>query len=527
MEVREQRYEPNRPAEISAKIFEELASRCQCMVELCPDAILVQKEGILVLVNPAFVQLVGANHENEVLGRSAFDFVHPDSREIVARCLERLVRSGEMNPPVAEKLVRMDGQVVEVEARAARIPWEGKSAIQVVLRDVSERKRLDEQLRESEAHFHELANSMPQIVWTADAGGCFEYHNMRYYEQTGLTEEEAADPAKLYKILHPEDVDAVLSRWRRCISTGEHFEMEYRYRFLKTGEFRWHLGRALPVRDQNGKIVRWFGTCTDIHEQKKTELALAKARKELSDQKSELEKQVAARTASLESSVRSMEDFCYSIAHNLRAPLRAMQGFATAMLEDHAPALGSAGQDYAIRIDRAAGHMDALIHDLLAYGRLNHQELVIAPVRLRPIVEKAVSHFEQDIRKQKAIIRLGNLEFVAQGHDSILEQIFANFISNALKFIRHDATPDIEIRAEEKEGMIRVWVNDNGIGIAEEHRKYIFRPFERLHPADQYPGTGIGLALAAKGAERLGGKVGLESEWGKGSRFWIDLPKAG
>lgn len=240
----------------------------------------------------------------------------------------------------------------------------------------------------------------------------------------------------------------------------------------------------------------------------------------------ELEARVAERTAQLRASNAELESFSYSVSHDLRAPLRAMQGFANALLEDYADRLDAAGQDYARRIATAAGRMDTLIQELLAYSRLGRTRITLGPVSLAAVVETAVAQCEAELDRTQA-----HLEVVAPlpeviGHRSTLVQVVLNLLTNALKFVAPGVMPRVRVWAEPRGERVRLWVEDNGIGIAPEHQGQIFRVFERLHGIESYPGTGIGLAIVRRGVERMGGRTGVLSALGAGSRFWVELPRA-
>ena len=240
----------------------------------------------------------------------------------------------------------------------------------------------------------------------------------------------------------------------------------------------------------------------------------------------DLERRVQERTALLEEATREANSFAYTVAHDLRAPLRAITGFCQALQEDYSGTLDANGGEYLRRIVSGARRMDDLIRDLLDYARLNRTEIKRGYVDLDQIVDGVLIQMAGEIEERKAVVRReGSLGRVI-GQDAMLTQAFTNLISNALKFVAPGVAPSVRLRAETQQNRIRVYIEDNGIGIAAEHHDRIFGIFERLNRAEEYPGTGIGLAIVRRAAERLGGAVGVESELGKGSRFWIELPSA-
>jgi signal transduction histidine kinase len=240
-----------------------------------------------------------------------------------------------------------------------------------------------------------------------------------------------------------------------------------------------------------------------------------------------LESKVRDRTAQLEERNQELEAFARSISHDLRAPLRAMHGFSQALLEDCGPQLDETGRSYATRIASAAARMDAMIRDLLEYSRVSRAELSLAPLDTGEVVQAAVSQLEADIASRGAHVSVTQPMPAVVAHRRVLEQVIANLVSNGLKFVAAGTSPAIAIRAEPMGRFVRLWVEDNGIGVDPAHQARIFNVFEKLHPATQFAGTGIGLAIVRKGVERMGGAVGVESDAGHGSRFWVDLQLAG
>lgn len=248
------------------------------------------------------------------------------------------------------------------------------------------------------------------------------------------------------------------------------------------------------------------------------------ARKQAEAQVSQLDHALEQQVAALTTANRELEAFNYSIAHDLRTPLRSMSGFARALLEDESANLTSLGLEYARRIAQSAKYMDTLLLDLLAYSRLTRTEMSLTAVNLDEPIAELLSLMDKEIRDREATVELVSPLGQVKAHLPTLKQIVSNLISNGLKFTPADRKPHLRLHTSPEGEYVRLWVEDNGIGIASEHHQKVFGLFQRLHDTQIYPGTGIGLALVRKGAERMGGRAGVESELGSGSRFWVDLP---
>ncbi|HKS04707.1 MAG TPA: ATP-binding protein [Gemmatimonadaceae bacterium] len=241
---------------------------------------------------------------------------------------------------------------------------------------------------------------------------------------------------------------------------------------------------------------------------------------------SALEVKVEERTQELQERNEELEAFAHSVSHDLRAPLRAMHGFSQALVEDCADQLGPDGLEYVKRIAAASQRMDVLTQDLLAYSRVSRTEMALTVVELATVVANAMGQLEADMSARGARVAVDDGLPRAIAHKPVLEQVVANLLSNGLKFVPSGRNPEIRISAERVNGRVRLWVQDNGIGIDPSHHQRIFSVFERLHANEQYAGTGIGLAIVRKGVERMGGHVGVESALGAGSRFWVELKAA-
>ncbi len=251
-----------------------------------------------------------------------------------------------------------------------------------------------------------------------------------------------------------------------------------------------------------------------------THLRLARVRAEMNR---ELEEQVEERTASLRQAVEQMEEFSYSVSHDLRAPVRAMQSYAEAILEDHAGNLDEEGRYFLNRIAQGASRMDQLIRDVLTYSRVSRREMQLQPVALDRLVRDVIEQYPEFAANRAKITIRGQLPSVI-AHEPSLSQVISNLLSNAVKFVKRGDFPEVLVRSEFTDGQVRVWIEDNGVGIRPEYQPRLFGMFERVHPDGGYEGTGIGLAIVRKAVERMGGKAGVESDGVHGSRFWIQLP---
>jgi len=263
----------------------------------------------------------------------------------------------------------------------------------------------------------------------------------------------------------------------------------------------------------------------EVGQREKAEQALRQAQKRLRRHADELEEKVQERTEHLQETVRSLEGVCYHIAHDLRAPLRAMHGFTDILERDYGQALDAKAKHYLENIGSASTRMDLLIHGLLEYGRLGHEEYRMADVEAGRILERVIEQLEGEIKRTKAVVECEGPFPTVEANAGLLEKVLWNLLDNAVKFVGPGVAPRVRISCEESaDGQTcRIVVQDNGIGIPQEQLSRTFWIFERIHPRENFPGIGIGLAIALKAVERMQGRMGVESEVGRGSRFWFEL----
>ncbi len=508
---------------------------------------------IVRFANLAFCQLLGKSTE-DMVGRP-FAELMPDKDECLKR-MDLVFRTGRPESHTEQEQARprtffwsyaiwpvmVDGsavgvmlQVTETESLhehtvAMNEELMISSVHQHELTEMSE--RLNEQLRNEivarQKTTQELAEKARLLDLSTDAIVVLDVeHRIQFWNQGaeelyGWSREEAVGK-RSHDLLHTtfskpfEEIAEELYRTNRW--SGELIHTK------RDGQRISVLVRKVLDRDDHGNPVAILESMTDITERTKAEAALREAQARLADRAGQLEGLVAERTAELKTTNQQLEAFVYSIAHDLRAPLRSMQGFSVLLAGDDDTILSETGRGFAERIDKAAQFMDALLSDLLAFSRISQQHVVLAAVRLDTVLKSVASRLGKDMHEESARLEHAGPWPMVLAHEPTLEQVLFNLMSNALKFTVPDRPPLVRVWTEDQGEFVRVWVGDNGPGIAAEHQEQIFRPFTRLD-GEKHPGTGIGLAIVQKGVERLGGRAGVESTLGEGSRFWFELRKA-
>jgi PAS domain S-box-containing protein len=385
--------------------------------------------------------------------------------------------------------------------------------IVLVFRDISQQRKGQEAMERLVA----IVESSEDAVFSNTLDGRIRTWNLGAQRMFGHTPEEIL--GKSLALLLPADRSQEEEQNLQRLKEGGRVAAFETRRLTRDGRAIDVSVTVSALRSEAGQIIGLSQIVRDITERKR-------AQSELQRLNAELERRVAERTRSLQEATEQLNAFCYSVAHDLQAPLRAQLAFAQVLLEDYGSAVGASGQDYIERIAQSAERQGRLVRDLLAHVSLSRTDLPVEAVDLANAVEQARLDLQTEIQSRNATLNLGPLAGKVLANPSSLHLIIMNLISNALKFVARGTPAWVRVWSEQRNGVVRVWVEDKGIGIQPKHLGKIFGVFQRLHTIDEYPGTGIGLAIVKKAVERMNGHVGVESQPGAGSRFWVELREA-
>jgi PAS domain S-box-containing protein len=476
----------------------------------------VDSAGRCLMVNPRLSEMLGYTSE-ELLAVGLSQLLRPDDHAADFEVMPSLFSPKAPVYRSEERFLRKDGAVmwvhltVSVEREKTQAP---DSSFIAVIQDITDRKRAEEALRESESNLRTLANSIHQLAWMAEPDGFIFWYNQRWYEYTGATPEEMEGWG--WQSVHDaEMLPKVLKRWKHSIATGEPFEMEFPLRGADS-EFRWFLTRVNPLRDSQGKITRWFGTNTDIHESRK----IHEERQRL------LEREINAREQA-EAATRAKDEFLAVLSHELRNPLSSILGY-TRITRANAHDAVKVVRNCEI-IERSARIQQRLIEDLLDTARIISGKLKIeaAPTDLRLVLEDALAVVRPaaEARQIDLVARLGDEPQRIIGDAARLQQVVWNLLQNAIKF-----TPEggrVELRMERDGHRVRLIVSDTGQGIEPEFLPAVFDRFSQsdMSRTRRHGGLGLGLSLVKQLVELHGGMIEVSSAGVKqGATFTVTLP---
>ena len=489
------------------------------------------RAGKCILSNPWFTKLFGGR---DLLGKTPREVAPELEGQGYFEMLEQVYDTGipvygNEYPGIADW--NDDGNYFQKYFNFIYAPYEVegvKAGVMIFGFEVTQQVEASKKIMESERKFEELANSIPQIVWTAKPDGVTDYFNKQWYDFTGF--EESFGDQSWIPVLHPDDLQYCLETWYQSVLTGEPYEIEYRFRDRIKGGYRWFLGRALPLKNEKGEVIKWLGTCTDIEEAKNVSSRLEASATRRTKELERLNKL-------LEQSNHDLEQFAFVASHDLKEPLRKIKVFSEKLARNHTAELSDDARDLVSKIDNSVGRMSQLIDGLLKYAGVQNTGEEKSRVNLNDLMKELTADLDLLISETGARVDIESLPEVF-GYKTLLLQLFYNLILNALKFNRPGQAVVIrvfaaDVRPEDYKmhtqlvphihyGCINI--QDNGIGFSAAEAEKIFDPFVRLHSRSKYEGTGLGLSLCKKIAERHRGLIAAEGSEGKGACFRVFLP---
>lgn len=370
-----------------------------------------------------------------------------------------------------------------------------------------------------------LAEAIPQMVWTTDSRGDVQYANRQWYEYTGASYDQTRDMQWL-RCVHPDDVEATKENWAKSIDSGSVYDMTHRLK-RADGAYRWHLSRALPIKNQHGTVTNWFGTSTDIEDQRQASermQALLETSVHERTEALEIARDEALRASSLKS------QFVQNISHEIRTPMSGILGMSELLTEMDLPA---EAKEMSNHILVAAGTLMEIVNDLLDFSKLEANKVALqnSQFSLGELIESLNLSISSALIKKNLNLIIDvqeGLPDLYNGDVKKIRQVLLNLLNNAVKFTE---SGDVKISVEEQARTgswysLRFSVVDNGIGIAEETLPKLFEPFVQADGSitRRYGGTGLGLSICRKLVTLMSGEIGVESKIGSGSKFWFMIP---
>lgn len=489
-----------------------------------PDSININRidDGLYVDVNEGFTSMTGYT-ENDIIGKTSIKASIWQNTEDRNRLVNGLQEKGSVKNLEAI-FVKKDGSTLVGLMSASIIQLNNEAHLISITRDITEIKAAQVLLKESEERYRQLLVNLEAGIVVHSADTTIKYSNNRASELLGLSDDQmrgkqAIDPH--WKFIHENKTAFVLEEYpvNRVIRTKK----PLRNLILgvirpETNDMAWLNVNGFPDLDSNGQIKEVIISFIEITEQKL-------AAEEIQKLNQELELRVAQRTLQLEEANKELESFVYSVSHDLRAPLRSIMGFSQIISRRHKDHLNDEGRQYFDYILEASQNMGNLIEDLLRFSRMTKGSVDKELVDLNDVMENVKQNLNQDILVSGAqLIIPENLPGI-MAERSLLMQVFTNLIQNAMKYHRKNVVPEVVVSLSDQGNNWVIKIKDNGLGIAKEHHDKIFNIFQRLHPSDEYSGTGIGLAIVKKAIATLGGSITLDSEVNDGTTFFVTLPQ--
>ena len=474
-------------------------------------------DGVITDVNDVFGEMLGRRKE-EIIGHTPVELsIYSDPDELT-RLATGLATYGAIEN-YELRLSPRSGPERTVLTSARQIEIGGEAHYLGSLLDITERKRAEKELAARDVELRNMAQSSPGLVGTfylrPDGTTCMPYASPQIEHLFGLRPEDVVnDATSLLNRTHPDDATRVIESIRESGRTLTPWRCEYRVIHPERGEL-WLEGTTNPRPHPDGGII-WYGFVHDISRRKHAEEEILRLNQDL-------ERRVAHRTSELESANRELEAFAYSVSHDLRAPLRAIDGFSQLLLEEHAGRLDTVGKDYLTRVRMGAQRMGQLIDDLLSLSRISRSEMAIQTVDLSVIAARIGEEMKISEPGRHVTLTIQK-DIVVRGDGRLLTIVLENLLGNAWKYTSRHETARIEFGVDQRNGVREYFVQDDGAGFEMQYVEKLFGAFQRLHNLADFPGTGIGLATVQRIIHRHGGTVRAEGALEKGARVAFTLP---
>jgi PAS domain S-box-containing protein len=478
------------------------------------------KDFRVVTWNPAAEKIFGFTFD-EVKGRHPYETIVPSEAQPQVDDIWRRLLAGDASAHSVNENLTKDGRTIICEWSNTPLKQPDGTVLGVMsmVQDITKRVQAEEALRESEERFRRLAENARDVIYRMSLpDGKYEYVSPAALSVFGYSPAECHDtPILIKQAIHPDWHKYFEEQWANLIK-GE-MPPTYEYQFIhKSGEVRWLNQRNILVRDDAGNPIAIEGIVTDITERKQAEEAIRKLNQEL-------EQRVTDRTTQLEAANKELEAFAYSVSHDLRTPLRHIDGFLELLQNRIATTLDEESRHYMTTISNSSKRMGMLIDDLLSFSRMGRIEMSKMQVNLNSLIRDVIRELEPDTKGRNINWHIADLPVVT-GDQDMLRIVLVNLISNALKFTRSRPRTEIEIGGmPNREIESILFVRDNGVGFDMKYADKLFGVFQRLHRADEFEGIGIGLANVKCIINRHGGKTWAEGQVNQGATFYFSLPK--
>ncbi|PKN28302.1 MAG: hypothetical protein CVU64_13980 [Deltaproteobacteria bacterium HGW-Deltaproteobacteria-21] len=476
----------------------------------------LDRDGRVTFVSPS-VESMAQYKESEIIGHRMEEFIFKDDLPRLYRDFQDFM-AGRGETEHEYRLVTKNGEIRWMMTHSS-LRYEGGEVIgiQGILSDITEHKRVEEELRESEEKFRSIVETTSDRVWETDAYGVYTFVSPRVRDLLGYEPEEFLG-RRPFEFMPPEESARMKAKFSRIAKERKSFVDIENVNIARDGRRVVLETSGVPRLDEQGNLLGYRGIDRDITDRRVAEEGLRRSR-------DELELRVQERTAELERRNQELQNFTFSASHDLQEPLRKIQTFADLLATKYLDSVSERGRDYIKRVHETASRMRDVLQSLMKYSHLISRIEPFGRVDLNKIAREVVSDLELRIRDSGASVWIGDLPEI-EADAGQMRQLFQNLLWNGLKFSRKGIQPRVKIHADcgSQEHECQIYFDDNGIGFDEMYVERIFKPFHRLHCKEDYDGVGMGLAICAKVVEHHKGSITAKSTPGKGSTFIVTLP---